>query len=241
MDLANPYAVLPVAEADAPERVAYLRKVAALVVAALGITAAVSVVTLVLVTLLPALHSTPIMLCATLGGMYGSQFLGRSTLSSPSQGVRIGGFVAGSALQGVAVGYLLLVAALASVDVFGNPLIFIGQAGALIILTVLGMVAYLTSGPRELSLVSSALATLTLPMLGLMVLGLVFPVGGVVGILISLAFVVVSAAGLLYNLNQVIRRMSTDMVLAGAFHIATGIVVLFWNLLSLLMSLRQRR
>ena len=58
--------------------------------------------------------------------------------------------------------------------------------------------------------------------------------------LLSAVFVVVSAAGLLYQVNQVIHRLRTDMHIEGAYLITMGVLVLFWNLLSLLMRLNGR-
>ena len=48
-------------------------------------------------------------------------------------------------------------------------------------LTVVGMVAYLLTGPKNLSLIGGAMAALSLPMLALMVISFVFPIGGVFG------------------------------------------------------------
>ena len=102
------------------------------------------------------------------------------------------------------------------------------------------MVMYLLTGPRNLSMIGGALSVMTLPMLGLMVIGLFFPFGGVFGLLLSVGFVAMSAGGLLFNLNQVIHRMSTDQVVPAAFHITIGILVLFWNVVTLLMKLQRR-
>jgi uncharacterized YccA/Bax inhibitor family protein len=77
-------------------------------------------------------------------------------------------------------------------------------------------------------------------MLALMVISFVFPIGGPFGILLSVVFVGLSAGGLLFNLNQVMHRMSTDMVVPAAYHVTLGMLVLFWNVLSLLMRLQRR-
>ena len=58
--------------------------------------------------------------------------------------------------------------------------------------------------------------------------------------LVLVVFVVVSAGGLLYNLNHVIHHMSTEMHVPAAYHITLGILVLFWNILVLLMRLQRR-
>ena len=79
-------------------------------------------------------------------------------------------------------------------------------------------------------------------MLGLMALSFGFPglLGGTGGIVVSSIFVLVSAAGLLYQINRVLHHYTTDMHMEGAYTITIGVVVLFWNILSLLMRLRRR-
>jgi FtsH-binding integral membrane protein len=104
------------------------------------------------------------------------------------------------------------------------------------------MTAYVWTSPREFSFIGAALSALSLPMLILMGVGLVFPAlfGGVFGILISGLFVVISAAGLLYQVNQVFHKLDTRQHIEGAFLIMMGLLVLFWNILVLLMKLNRR-
>jgi FtsH-binding integral membrane protein len=123
----------------------------------------------------------------------------------------------------------------------GNPVVLIFQALGLMGLSVTGMVAYLLTGPKQLNWLGAGLATIGLPMLVLMVVSFLFPIGGFFGILISLAFVAVSAGGLLYNLNLVMHQMNTRMVIPAAFAIAMSTLVLFWNILVLLMKLQGSR
>lgn len=66
------------------------------------------------------------------------------------------------------------------------------------------------------------------------------PVGGVFGMLISAGFVVLSAGGLLYNLNQVMHTMSVRNTIPAAYHVTLGVLTLFWNVLVLLMQLQRR-
>ncbi|MCA9492395.1 MAG: Bax inhibitor-1/YccA family protein [Myxococcales bacterium] len=235
----NPYAV-PVAAAQESERSAFLRKVGAWTFGGLMIAGAASLASMTALLMVPALGSQYIALFVMLGAIFASRFIGGSLVYSESAATRVLGFVAGNALQGVAMGYLLLVAILMSAELYGNPLAMLGQAVVLVGLTVLGIVAYLLTGPKNLSLVRGALAALALPMLGLMVVTAIWPVGGVIGIVLSLAFVGVSIGGLLFNLNEVMHRMSTDQVVPAAYHVSIGILVLFWNVLSLLMRLNRR-
>jgi len=238
-DWTNPYGV-PVARAPAEARVGFLREVGLLTGGGLivsGLTATISAAAILAV---PMLLNRWVAMIVMLGAIFGSRALGGSMIRSPARSTQLAGFLAGSGLQGIAMGYLLLTATIASAELYSNPLIFLGQAFSLVGLTVLGMVAYLMTGPKNLSMVGSALSTLALPMLALMVFSWFFPVGGIFGILISAGFVAISAGGLLYNLNAVMHSMRTSDTVPAAYHVTMGILVLFWNVLVLLMRLQRR-
>lgn len=243
--IANPYQV-PVAQAAPDTRAAFLRRVALLTLGSISITAGAAVVsTGALLALAMAGVTLPwaVQLVLMLGGMYGAQLLGGRMVRSPEPSTRVAGFVLGSGLQGMALGFLLLVAVIVGGSAFSGPwapLVLPFQAIVLVSLTVAGMVAYLMTGPKNLSMVAGAISALFLPMIALMVLSVVFPVGGWAGVAMSAVFVVVSAGGLLVNLNQVMHRYTTDLALPAAFHLSVGIVVLFWNILSLLLRLTNR-
>ena len=151
------------------------------------------------------------------------------------------GFGIGAVFEGIAMGYLLL-AAMTMGAAQGNPLGLVTLALMMTGLTGLGMTAYVWTSPREFSFIGAALSALSLPMLILMGVGLVFPglFGGVFGIVISGVFVVISAAGLLYQVNQVFHKLDTRQHIEGAFLIMMGLLVLFWNILVLLMKLNRR-
>ncbi len=237
----DPYEVIPVAQAEESARVSYLRSVGLYTLGSLSITAVSAVLWMGAVFAAPSiLGNTWVALIVMLGGIYGAQLVGGRMVASEDSGTRTTGFVLGSSLAGIAISYVLAAAALLGADVFGNPLVLIGQAGGLVFLTVLGMVAYLMTGPKQMDWLRSGLAVLTLPMLGLMAITWFFPIGGTMGIVFSGVFVLVSAGGLLYSLNEVIHSMSTRQVMQGAFHISISIVVLFWNVLTLLMRLTSR-
>lgn len=235
----NPYRV-PAMEAPVDARVAFLRKVGALTLGGLAITGLVSVAMAALIVAEPLLLSRWVSLAVMLGAIFGSQWIGRSLVASPSSATQISGFVAGTALQGVAFGYLVLMAVAVSASAYANPFVLLLQAVGLVGLTVLGMVGYLLTGPKNLSVIGGAMSALALPMLALMVLTWVFPIGGIAGILLSVVFVGLSAGGLVYNLNVVMHQMGTDEVVPASYHVTLGILTLFWNVLVLLMRLQRR-
>lgn len=235
--MANPYQV-PVAESAVDARVAFLRKVGGMTFLGLVFAGITAMISMGAVLSIPMLANQWVSLGIMLGAIFGSRFIGDSMVHNPS--TQMIGFAIGTGLQGVAMGYLLLAAVLLSIDLYANPLVVIGQALGLVGLTVVGMVAYLLTGPKNLSMIGGAMSALALPMLALMVISFVFPIGGPFGILLSAVFVAISAGGLLYNLNTVMHRMSTDMVVPAAYHVTLGMLVLFWNILSLLMRLQRR-
>jgi FtsH-binding integral membrane protein len=236
----NPFSV-PVSDAPIAARVSFLRQVGVLTLGGLLVSGITGLLSTGAVLLVPILQNQWVALGVMLGAIFASRGIGGSMVAAEERSTQIMGFLVGTALQGVAMGYLLLSAVVLSIQLYDNPMVFLLQAMGLVGLTVCGMVAYLLTGPKNLSIVGSVLTTLSLPMLGLMVLSFIFPIGGTFGILISAGFVVLSAGGLLYNLNQVVHQMSTRDTIPAAYHVTMGVLTLFWNVLVLLMRLQDRR
>jgi FtsH-binding integral membrane protein len=229
-------------ESAAPDvRVAYLQRVALLVMLGLGVSAFTGVVSALAIAVLPILQNRIASIVVILGSYAVAQFVAPRLVFSQDTTTKWLGFGMGAIFQGVAMGYLLLVAALLGASVFGNPFVLVGQALGLTGLTTVGMVAYLWSRPRELNWIGAMLAMLFLPMLVLMGISFVWPITGPWGIALSALFVFVSAAGLLYQINEVLHRLRSDMFVEGAYVITMGVLVLFWNILTLLMRLQDRR
>jgi FtsH-binding integral membrane protein len=150
---------------------------------------------------------------------------------------KVAGLLFGSVCEGIALGFLLLVTVIRLGAL--NGMLTILQCLTLTVFTGLGMLLYTLTAKRELSLVRAGLAAIGLPMLVLMVLAFVFPIGGPIGIAIALFFVVVSAAALLYRLNAVVRSYPDHAHVEGAYELTMSLLVLFWNLLSLLNRVRR--
>lgn len=235
----NPYDAPVVAAAPESERASFLRKVAGLTFAGLFVSGTTSVVSASAIVLVGS-TSHLVSLAVMMGSFFIARMVGGSLVYSESAPARYAGFFVGSVFQGVAMGYLILSAMFLSQAQFGNPLVFLVQAAGLVGLTVAGMVAYLLTGPKQLSMVGGALAAMSLPMLALMVISFIWPIGGFMGMLLSALFVVMSAGGLLYSLNNVMHQMSTQQYVAGAFHVTMGVLTLFWNVLTFLMRMQRR-
>jgi len=184
--------------------------------------------------------STGLTMVVIFGSMGIVQFIARPMVYSGSGASRGTGFLMGAVFQGIAMGYLLLAAVLQSLELFGNPFILVGQALGLTGATAVGMFLYLLTGPKRLSIITAILPMLGIPLLLMMVISFVFPITGPMGLLLSAVFVLASAAGLLYQLNQVIHKMPAEMSMQASFEVMIGLLVLFWNILSLLMRLQRR-
>jgi FtsH-binding integral membrane protein len=233
----------PLAYAEAGERVEYLKRVFAWTFGGL-VVAGISAMSMAAFVYLTAAAGITIFLnqwvsLAIILGSYGiAQWVAPKMVFGEQ---KVLGFGIGAVFEGIAMGYLLL-AAMTMGAAQGNPLGLVTLALMMTGLTGLGMTAYVWTSPREFSFIGAALSALSLPMLILMGVGLVFPAlfGGVFGILISGLFVVISAAGLLYQVNQVFHKLDTRQHIEGAFLIMMGLLVLFWNILVLLMKLNRR-
>lgn len=155
------------------------------------------------------------------------------------------GFFIACLFEGISFGWLLLSAFGMSMAATGNPFGLAGMALALTAATGIGLTAYVWSGPKEFKLLGATLATvgpaMLLLMVGSFVASVAFPgiMGGPLGIGISAIFVAISAAGLLYQVNAVLHRLHTEMHIEGAYLITMGVLVLYWNILTLLMSLSR--
>ncbi|NCG18652.1 MAG: hypothetical protein GWP91_06540 [Rhodobacterales bacterium] len=230
----------PVAQSPVDVRVSYLRKVAGLTFLGVSTSGLVAALAAFVISLVPALQSQMAQLVIILGSFGIAQYGARSLVFSNSAPSRYLGFAVGSVFQGIAMGYLVLTALLMGAELFGSPFMLLFQAMGMVSLTAMGMLMYIMTGPREFSMVKGALSAMSLPMLGLMALSFIFPIGGTFGILISMAFVAFSAGAVMYQLNTVIHEMSSEMHVEGAYTVTMGLLVLFWNLLTLLMKLQRR-
>lgn len=224
----------PAYEAAAGERSAFLRRVALWTVSGLLLTAIATLASMMFVV--PAVFRGGSW--AVLGVVYGSFLLSQTVARKMVYGeAKVAGFALGCGLQGIALGFLLTITL--AMGRVGDGMSVIGYALLLTLLASLAMLAYVSIEKRELSLVRAGLSMLFIPMLILMGLQLVFPIGGTFGIVIAVLFLAVSVGAMLWKLNTVVHELPTTMAIEGGFELALGIVVLFWNLLSLLNRLRR--
>ena len=230
---------IAVAAAPSDARRAYLRRTLSVAALGLFIAGAVGIASMFSLSTHPALLTGWAPMLLILGCWALTNFVAQPMVFGAN---KWGGFLLGTSAQGVALGFLLLVAVLVSKQDFGNPLTLIGMAMALTVVAGLGLTSYVWTERHEFSLLRAGLAASFLPMLVLMGVSFAFPnlLGGTAGIVVSAVFVLISAAALLYRLNKVVHDFTTEMHVEGGYIIAIGVIVLFWNILSLLLRMRRR-
>ncbi len=239
MDSSAPTHSIPLEGAPAEARADYLRRVLGLTLLGLVITALTGFVSMFAIATQPAILYGYVPMAIILGCWAVTNYVAPRLVFGNAKWA---GFLLGTMFQGVSLGFLLLVAILFSKQEFGSPFQLISMALTLTVLCGLGLALYATIQRRDFSMLGAGLSVVTLPMLGLMAVSFAFPqlIGGTAGIVVSGIFVLVSAAGLLYQIDRVLHHYTTEMHIEGAYTITIGVVVLFWNILSLLMRLRRR-
>ena len=233
----------PLARAAASDRVDYLQRVLLWTTGGLtlsGFTGAATATALYVGAAMGMnfLLSQWVSLAVILGGYGVAHYLAPKMVFGES---KVAGFGLAAIAQGVSMGYLLLFAVLMGTQM-GNPFGLVGAAMGLTAITGFGMAAYVWTGPKNFSMLGAGLSALFLPMMLLMGASFVFPglFGGVLGIGLSALFVVVSVGGLLYQINVVMHRLNTQQHIEGAYLITMGLLILFWNILSLIMRITGR-
>lgn len=216
------------------ERHAFLKKVGITTFAALAVSGVLGVVSTRLIA--PAIYSVGSMLATVVifGSFAISHWVARKMVYGSA---KMPGLVLAVIGEGLAMGFILLM----TVSNFGvaGGMGVIAQCMLLTSAAAGGMLLYVWFSKGTFSWLKAGLSVLSIPMIVLMVLQVVWPIGGVFGLVLCAGFVVVSAGGLLYRLNYVVHELNTDQHIEGAYEITMGILVLFWNLLSLLSRFRR--
>jgi len=227
-----------VATASGEERATYLRKVLGLTFLGLSVAAVTGVMGVFVLLMVPSMLSGFVPMGIVLGSWAITNFVARPMVFGDNKWL---GFFLGTIANGVALSFILTLAVLISAADFGNPFVLIFMALGLTGASGAGLAAFAFTQRRDFSLIGALLGALFIPMLILMAVSIFFPAlfGGTLGLVLSAVFVVVSALGLVYQLNEVIHNFRTDMQIEGAYSISIGVLVLFWNILSLLMRMRR--
>lgn len=230
-----------VAAAPESERTEFLRMVGLWVFGGMMLAYAAAAGSAVTVLMFPVMQNRLIWLPIFFGTFAFSHYVAKQMVQGEFKEI---GFALGCISEGIALGFLMLSAVMTSTEAFGakgfGPFTILGEAALFTLLATAGMTAWLWAAPRELSMVGAALSVLCPPMLGVMIVTALYPIGGMAGIGIGMLFVAISAGGLLYSLNQVLHQMRADQHIEAAYELTMGLLVLFWNVIVLLMRLQRR-
>lgn len=223
-------------QASPADRSQFLTGVAGWTLAGLVVTAIVSIASVIFVV--------PVVMglgqWGILGVMLGSMFVSQSIAKNMVYGEsKLPGFLLGTVAQGISFGFILFVT-LFGVGGIADGLLLVGQCMGMVVLSGAAMLVYVSTEKREFSLLRSGLSMMAIPMLVLMAISFIWPIGGTLGILMSAGFVAISAGSLLYKLNHVVHNMDTSQKIEAGYELTLSIVVLLWNLLSLFNRLRSR-
>ena len=223
-------------------RLAFMRKVGVFTFIGLAVAALIAVVSTV--TIAPAVYSMGRWggVVAILGSFAISHYVARKMIYG---GAKIPGFILAVVFEGVSFGFLLL-STISYLPASGDPnqafaegVGIIAKAMAITAASGLGMLVYVWFNKSELSMIKAGLSIMGLPMLVLMVLSFAFPIGGTLGLIICSVFVVASGAALLYRLNSVVHEYDEEQHIEAAYEISMALLVLLWNIISLLNRLRR--
>lgn len=236
-------ALAPIALRNAPAeaRVTYLKRVMLWTTGGLTIAAIIGSISAVVLYLAAAAGLPVLTPMFSLIGIMGSFAIAQWIAPKMVFGdQKVLGFLLGTVFEGISFGWLLLAAVMQGMS-SGEPFNLIGSALVLTGMTGAGLTAYVWSNPREFKLLGAALSALFVPMLILMGVSFVFPsfFGGALGTGLAGLFVLISAGGLLYQINTVLHKLRTDMHIEGSYLITMGVLVLYWNILTLLMRLNR--
>lgn len=224
----------PAVSGPAEERFTFLKRTAVwtflgLIVAA--VVGAVSTVTIAPVALSMGTYGGGIVVLVT---FVLAHWVARKMVYS---GAKVPGLILGVVAEGIALGVLLLTCVLVMGVSEGIGLVM--QALGLTAACALGMLVYVWFSKGEMKLLGAFLSMAFVPMLVLMMMSFFIPFGGTFGLIISAAFVLISAGALLYKLNYVVHNLDTDQHVEGAYEITMGVLVLLWNIISLLLRMRR--
>ena len=231
---------VPIEMATADARVTYLKKVYGLTFLGLIVAAVSAFLMINFIGRTPALQSPTASLVVILGCWAVANFVAPRIAANPSTAAL--GFAMGAIFEGAAMGYLLLTAIAVSSVRFANPFYLINLAMLLTAATAGGLSLYVWTSPKDFKWAGAITSAAFVPMLILMAVGFAFPglFGGGFGIIVSVVFVAISVIGLLYQTRVVMKELDTSQVYPGALMITLGILILFWNLLTLLLRLTSR-
>jgi FtsH-binding integral membrane protein len=229
-------AYAPAVSGPSEARLAFLRKVGLWTFGGLSVAAIVAVISMF--TIAPIIMALPFgAFIGILGTFFFAHYFCRNLVYGES---KVLGFAMAVVAEGISFGFLLLATIFyAGPEGIGEGVGIVVKGMGLTAASAFGMLVYVWFNKSDLSMVKAGLSVIGIPMLILMVLQFVWPIGGVFGLVLCGVFVVVSGASLLYALNTVVHEMDDDMHIEAAYEVTMKLLVLLWNIIQLLNRLRR--
>lgn len=229
-------AYAPAVSGPSEARLAFLRRVGLWTFGGLSLAAVVAVISMF--TIAPVVMALPFgSFIGILGTFFFAHYFCRNLVYGES---KVLGFLMAVVAEGISFGFLLLATIFyAGPDSVGEGVGIVVKGMGLTAASAFGMLLYVWFNKSDLSMVKAGLSVIGIPMLLLMVLQFVWPIGGIFGLVLCGVFVVASGASLLYALNVVVHEMEDDMHVEAAYEITMKLLVLLWNVIQLLNRLRR--
>jgi FtsH-binding integral membrane protein len=224
-------ATLPLSGPDA-SRLAFMRKVGVWTFAGFVLTFIAGVASMFFVVPF-VLQNVPFgSIIGVLGPFLFAHFFCRKLVYGEQKAL---GFILACLAEGVAFGFLFFFTILkAGPEHIGEGLFIVAQGLLITTAAAFGMLLYTWFNKSDLSLVKAGLSIFFVPMLVMMGLQFVLPMGGLFGTIVLGLFVVVSAGALLYAIHSVVHELEEDQHIEGAYEVTMKLLVLLWNVIQLL-------
>lgn len=146
--------------------------------------------------------------------------------------------------QYLGLGLYILIEAIIFLPLIYIALIYVGghvitQAGIITLAMFTGLTAVVFLTNKDFSFLRTALTVGGFVALGLIIAGAIF--GFDLGLWFSVGMVLLASGGILYQTSQLKDHFSTDQYVGAALQLFASVMLLFWYVLRILISLVGRR
>jgi uncharacterized protein len=225
----------PVAQAQADERAAFIRRTYLHLAGAIALFIGFEYILItsgVALAILRVLAASRFSWLMVLGAFGLLGWLARSMAAhATSNGMQYAGLGLYIVAEGIVFAPLIVLAALySSPDVLPNAALLTG-------LLFLGLTAVVFTTRSDFSFLRTTLTIGGFVALGLIVGSVLF--GFTLGLFFSLGMVVLACISILYDTSKILHHYSTEQHVAAALELFASVALLFWYILRLLMSRRR--
>lgn len=167
-----------------------------------------------------------------IGGMWLGSFLANKWTMSQSRAVQYGGLA-----------FYVLLEALIFLPMIYMAVVYTGgeillQAGVITLMLFVGLTGVAFTSNRDFSFLRGVIMIGGFVALGLVIAGLLF--GFNLGLWFSVGMVFLAGASILYETNQLKNVYSPDQYVGAALQLFASVMLLFWYVLRILMSIARK-